>query len=119
MQSVSQTENLGQITGPPYITLVDLDGHPVPSGEKGLPPHDPFDPETWPESIEVDAIHYEISDPFDRAALEQAAFDEECDRRDMADDSVRWHIMMASVPPSVASRPTDAELAQIAAHGCA
>lgn len=35
--SVSQTLQLGQLTGPPYITLVDIDGCPVGVGEKDIP----------------------------------------------------------------------------------
>ena len=54
------------------ITLVEIDGSPTPAWAKGLPPHDPHDASQWTESIEIDAIHYEVSDPDERAALEAA-----------------------------------------------
>jgi hypothetical protein len=46
MSSVSQSRPdrttgrdpiLSQLTGPPWITLVDIDGCPVPVGEKDIP----------------------------------------------------------------------------------
>jgi hypothetical protein len=107
--SVSQTADHSQITGPPFITLVDIDGHPVPTGEKGLPPHDPDDPEGWLESIEIDAIHYEISDPAERAALEAAHFEEVCDLADApSPGEQRWLTLMWSGPlPAVAGGQPD------------
>jgi hypothetical protein len=126
------------------VHLVDAEGFDVPVAEKDNVPHDPTDPAEWPAW--TDNWFYEVSDPAEREALEQAAFDEECDRRDMVDDSCRWHAMMASgLPPIAGGAPeytdadrsdleawldqvdrdyppanqvSDAELAQLAAHGC-
>jgi hypothetical protein len=53
---------------------VDIHGHDVPITEQwdGTAP----DWADIPESIEFDCIFYEVSDPHERAALEQAARDE-------------------------------------------
>jgi hypothetical protein len=87
----------------PQVQLVDSHGTPIDADDCG-------DAAAWPASNDVDGWYWEV-EPDERAALEQAAFDEECERRDQIDDSVRWHEMMA------AGLPTDAELAQLAAHG--
>jgi hypothetical protein len=72
------------------VHLVDIHGDDVPVFEKDIPEVD--GPESWPACIEWDAIHYEVSDPAERAELERAATAAECDRRDAADP---WQAMMA------------------------
>jgi hypothetical protein len=131
------------MTSLPQVHLVDIHGFDVPTGEKDLPPHDPADASQWPESVELDAIHYEVSDPAERAALEQAAISAECDRRDAVDPWVA--LMVSGALPALSGgapkpfEPTaedwadyhgwsedldrrrqisDDEVAQLAAHGC-
>lgn len=93
------------------ITLVEIDGSPTPTWLKGLPAHDPTDASQWAESIEIDAIHYEVSDPDERAALERAAIEAECDRRDAvdppaADDRFGWlTFVVGDLPPISGGAP--------------
>jgi hypothetical protein len=70
----------------------------------------PSVPQTDPAWCDGGA-EYTLSDPAELERIDAENFAAECDRRDMVDASCRWHAMMA------ASLPTDAELAQLAAHG--
>jgi hypothetical protein len=66
----------GQITGPPYITLVDLDGFPIGVGEKNVPepmPPDPTDQADWP--ADTDNWHWETDELVDEDLALAAAFD--------------------------------------------
>jgi hypothetical protein len=61
----------GNITGAPFITLVDAEGFAVSPGEKNIPepfPPDPADPADWPAW--TDNWHYE---PTDRDLADMAA----------------------------------------------
>jgi hypothetical protein len=92
------------------ITLVDIDGHPVPTYEKGLPPHDPTDASQWLPSYEVDCVHYELP-PDEMDELEAAAISAECDRRDAVDppaahERFAWLTLVVSdLPPISGGAP--------------
>ena len=71
------------------------------------------------EIEEIDAIHYEISDPREAARLEALAREAEIDRHDApTPGEAKWITLMwsGSLPP--AATPTDDELGQLAAFGC-
>jgi hypothetical protein len=96
---------------------VDIFGNDVPDFERDIPEID--GPESWPASIEIDAIHYEISDPREAARLEALAREAEIDRHDApTPGEAKWITLMwsGSLPP--AATPTDDELGQLAAFGC-
>jgi hypothetical protein len=54
MSIVASPATPGQLIGPPFIALVDLDGFAVPVGEKDIPhvEPDPTDPADWPPSAD-------------------------------------------------------------------
>jgi hypothetical protein len=82
------------------VHLVDAEGFDVPVSEKDNVPHDPTDPADWPAW--TDNWFWEV-EPFERAALEQAAFDEACDIVDSPSPSEeRWLALMWSGLPPVA-----------------
>jgi hypothetical protein len=96
---------------PNDMHLVDVSGHDVPDCERDIPEID--GPESWPVCVEFDAIHYEVSDPAERAALEQAAISAECDRRDAVDppaahERFAWLTLVSDLPPIAGGSP-DAE----------
>jgi hypothetical protein len=81
---------LGQVTGPPYITLVDIHGCPVGVGEKDIPEVDrePCPADSWPAWTDVIRVRCGRRD-FDGHALQVLladAIDELLDRVDAAGD---------------------------------
>jgi hypothetical protein len=65
----------GQITGAPFITLVDVDGFAVPSAERDIPhvEPDPTDPADWPAWC--DDWYWEPTDPAEASAAAAALED--------------------------------------------
>ena len=77
----------------PCVHLVDIHGYDVPLIERAEFNPEPDGPESWPQCVEWDAIHYEISDPAERAALEAEALERIIDRHDAPDP---WLTLMVS-----------------------
>jgi len=62
-------DRCGKVTGYPMVCLVDHEGFRIGVGEKDIPELD--GPDSWPECVEYDAIHYEISDLDELMALDE------------------------------------------------
>jgi hypothetical protein len=111
------TADRRQITGPPFITCVDLDGFQVPRTELWDGPSeeiDPTHPASWPAW--TDNFFWEVSDD-ERAALEAEALEAECDRRDAVDapGNRPWLTLMWSGPLPPSSQVSDDELGMMGA----
>jgi hypothetical protein len=111
MSSLSQTADRRQITGPPFITCVDLDGFQVPRTELWDGPSeaiDPTHPASWPAW--TDNFFSEISDPTEVAELELAEVERITDILDGPRPSVgeaMWAQLMieGSLPPISGGAP--------------
>jgi hypothetical protein len=59
--------HLGRITGPPYITLVDIDGSPVPDHERtsGYISPDPIPADSWPAWTDLVTVGLGTRQPFE------------------------------------------------------
>jgi hypothetical protein len=105
MASVASTDGRC-IIGPPFIHLVDIHGHDVPSTERWEGPSgeiDPTDPAAWPESNEVDGWFWSV-DEQEAAQLEAEERERLADLCDAPDSA--WHRMMAeSIPPVAGGSP--------------
>ena len=82
MSSLSPTIPAAQITGPPWITCVDVHGFQVPSTELWSGPAAdldrsfPSDPADWPASSGCDDWLWQITEPDDTAEIEAVAIAE-------------------------------------------
>jgi hypothetical protein len=85
---IAQIADRRQITGPPFITCVDLDGHQVPATELWYGPAeaiDPTHPACWPAW--TDNHFWELDDQVEADALMDAEAERQADL---------WHAMMTA-----------------------